>query len=1359
MALDDAELKIVVRAATSELVAQMQQAAGVVQGAFAQMASAIQRLEAQSTASQRTIAGSFQAFWGQIAAASDRAVEQQRRRFESFWGDLDRISRARQLTIQRNLEEFWAQVGAAGETRARVFTRFWEQVATASLSSQERMRQGMAAFWGEVATVVTLQQQRIAQQAALLQSTLGGIGGSLVRLAGQVLATGGIIGGGFALRSVIRDTQQWAFDVEELSRRLGLNMREASAWAGATRLSGASVDTVTSAVARLVQTVATNEKAFQQNRIAIRGEGDALLPLSAILTNTIARYDSLTTAQQQAFLARALFGRGVSDITDLQRFVGDLTEAREVVQAFGLELGPGGVKASRDFDQAMDRVRLAILGAENVVASALRPEIERLFDEIVRLARDGTLAEWARDGAKLIRDLGRTLVDVGGFVRDHAGLVRLAAEAWVAYRAGLILEATWRTIAAGIELATAALKGQATAATLSAGPWGLLAAAIGLAAFETYRWMQARAEADAKYGASATGIEAATQRQVREYDRLIAATIKARDEATNPAGRAQMEEHLRSLEKQRAALLAKGQAARDAALAGETPAPPPPEPPLPLAPGLRGTGDDAAQREAFQRAREAMLLSARNNAAERLRIEELFAARAAVLFGQTSDEYAAQQLRVQQAAQAAGDERRRLVETGAQASLKLQLDAIDLERVQLGERRKRHEITDADEFRALQDLLARKFALQRGFLERTLALEAGGAERLAAIRARLATVTTPEERTQVVIEAKLENPEAFTQALAGVEALDAAWQKALADLRAQSDPTFKNLVRSADEVRSAFQFAFSAIDTAFNQVVQGIFQGTQTLEDVVNNAATNMAVTGINAARHFLFEVGKLQLLRLAAHLLGNQKIVDAERLSGEERLALSVGNWLLETLGFKAKEEEKTRALAEEMAKRQALEAGAAFVGPPVPGTELPGTAVPGAPGTPAAPGSPGAPAGTSSALARPVSSLTGTANALGGFAAGSSLVATAQDEQNQLTAIAEQGEQQRQAVTQRGLAQQVAALVASGVRKVANWVATNATMLADSIRSGAQDLAQLARNALVKLGIITATEAAIVTEKKATGAIVRSDSGATAVAEVTNAAYGAATKSAEAVADTPYVGPILAILNFAAVLAALLASVSSLVTSEEGLDEAPGGAGHLLHPRETKLSPRIAETIRALAAAGTRLGEGDVVDVGSRPQLTSLPKGAMVVPARAGLADLVRDMVAGRSGGASRAGSASPALVAEGGLDAAPSSAVIQQHAGEVVTSPRLGAAFRSGPSIRIATPSLNLGATFAQVERQVAAAQAEAPAEGGGAVVHLSAPITVHALDGANVRDVYQRTARHLVEAVENEARRRGPSRRQP
>lgn len=141
-------------------------------------------------------------------------------------------------------------------------------------------------------------------------------------------------------------------------------------------------------------------------------------------------------------------------------------------------------------------------------------------------------------------------------------------------------------------------------------------------------------------------------------------------------------------------------------------------------------------------------------------------------------------------------------------------------------------------------------------------------------------------------------------------------------------------------------------------------------------------------------------------------------------------------------------------------------------------------------------------------------------------------------------------------------------------------------------QWIASKARMLAVSLGFMSAETAA-----KATGATTGAAvTAAGATAEVGSKAASAAAGGASAMSSIPYVGPILAVAAFAAILAMVLGAKKSIKSAAGGYD-IPAGSNPLtqLHEQEMVLPAKFANVIRGMAGREQAPAPaGDTINLG---------------------------------------------------------------------------------------------------------------------------------------------------------------------
>lgn len=306
--------------------------------------------------------------------------------------------------------------------------------------------------------------QRSFQQAEEhVSSSIGNItervSVGLSGISGQIRGFGEIAEAAFAVlageriaANVVRDTQDWAFSVEHLTNALGISAQEASIWAVAAKEAGVPIETIDAASRGLIRQLNSSGEAFQHLGIATKDAQGNFLPFPELLRNVLNSVDEYKAGTDRAAAAQSVFGSrmGGENLANLRRWLEELSHAREVASAFGVQIGEDGVAKARAFERATADLSLAALGVKETIAEALRPELENLIAQITELARDGTLQAWAKDVASDVTTVGHGIADVTGFLIEHAKEIEAAAIAWGIYRAALLTTATAEAVVASL---------------------------------------------------------------------------------------------------------------------------------------------------------------------------------------------------------------------------------------------------------------------------------------------------------------------------------------------------------------------------------------------------------------------------------------------------------------------------------------------------------------------------------------------------------------------------------------------------------------------------------------------------------------------------------------------------------------------------------------------------------------------------------------------------------------------------------------------------------------------------------------------------------------------------------------------
>lgn len=155
---------------------------------------------------------------------------------------------------------------------------------------------------------------------------------------------------------------------------------------------------------------------------------------------------------------------------------------------------------------------------------------------------------------------------------------------------------------------------------------------------------------------------------------------------------------------------------------------------------------------------------------------------------------------------------------------------------------------------------------------------------------------------------------------------------------------------------------------------------------------------------------------------------------------------------------------------------------------------------------------------------------------------------------------------------------VIQMGVKWAAGQMAQTAqTVIGAGAKTAAVATGQAAQTAAVTAGVATRTAA------EASGAAAgMATSGATTLAQIGNAAMGAAAGAYSAIAGIPYVGPFLAPVMAAAALAAVIGFGASVVSASGGMGEVDKDQMAMIHKKEMILPAHIAQPLRESLAGG---------------------------------------------------------------------------------------------------------------------------------------------------------------------------------
>jgi hypothetical protein len=321
---------------------------------------------------------------------------------------------------------------AVGTELLAAMNQMQAQVATSTAAIREQFTQ--------TSTHVGTSMSAIRERVTI---GLGGIQGQ-IRAFGTIAEVAlAILGVERAISNIVRSDQEWSKEAEHLHLALGLNFNDVATLAVAAREAGAPIEQIDALIRTFGRSLNTNEKELRNVGLTVRDSTGAFLPLFTLLQGAIHTIDEYKLGTDQLVIAQRIFGRSANEetVSALRRTIENFEHARTVAQDFGLIVGRDGVIAAREFERSQADVGLAVLGVKNIIAQALRPELEAVLNNISALAHDGELQAFARDASKELFGLGEDVVGVTNFLVAHVDALKAAAAAWGIYKLSLLTSA------------------------------------------------------------------------------------------------------------------------------------------------------------------------------------------------------------------------------------------------------------------------------------------------------------------------------------------------------------------------------------------------------------------------------------------------------------------------------------------------------------------------------------------------------------------------------------------------------------------------------------------------------------------------------------------------------------------------------------------------------------------------------------------------------------------------------------------------------------------------------------------------------------------------------------------------------
>jgi hypothetical protein len=271
----------------------------------------------------------------------------------------------------------------------------------------------------------------LGADTAALDKGLKDAQGSLARFSAQMKNVGlvaagalaGIIGGSAA---AIKNAVNEADKLGKMAQSIGIPVEELSKLKYAAELSDISMESLGTSMVRLSKNMSAvaggaagpAAEAFKALGVSVKNTDGTMKSSSVVLSEVADKFAGYQDGANKTALAVALFGRaGAAMIPMLNAGSAALEDAKKEAEEFGLVIDKKTAAAAENFNDNLTRLSKVASGFWTQVSAQLAPEMARLSNEMVRLAKDTALVQSA--------------VSIAEGIMKTFGVVTISATAWL----------------------------------------------------------------------------------------------------------------------------------------------------------------------------------------------------------------------------------------------------------------------------------------------------------------------------------------------------------------------------------------------------------------------------------------------------------------------------------------------------------------------------------------------------------------------------------------------------------------------------------------------------------------------------------------------------------------------------------------------------------------------------------------------------------------------------------------------------------------------------------------------------------------------------------------------------------------
>lgn len=281
--------------------------------------------------------------------------------------------------------------------------------------------------------------------------------------AGKVIGTA-IVAGATAAVAALKVTIDSMDEMSKAAQKVGASTEEFSKLTYAAGLADVSMETLASSLGKLTKSQAAalnvtsqQAKVFDALGISVKNADGSLRESTDVLADFADKFQDLKGSPEAMAAGFALFGRSFQELIPLLKDgSAGIREAGEELEAFGGVLSTEAANNAEEFNDNLTRLQTAAKALAQAVASDLLPDLIKLTESWIELAKDGSsLQETAHGIADVFRVVGGVAEFVGGYFKALDNVIQGVTIGFVGlYEAAKgVINLNWDQLKRGIEVA------------------------------------------------------------------------------------------------------------------------------------------------------------------------------------------------------------------------------------------------------------------------------------------------------------------------------------------------------------------------------------------------------------------------------------------------------------------------------------------------------------------------------------------------------------------------------------------------------------------------------------------------------------------------------------------------------------------------------------------------------------------------------------------------------------------------------------------------------------------------------------------------------------------------------------------